>query len=120
MIVPVYSLTVCAYSLSLLASEAAALITFGSAVGAITVTAISAIFHSLSLSSLSFSLSLTLSLSLSLSLSLLASEAAALITFGSAVSAITVAAVSANHFDISPKNAGTIFGIGNTAGCIGS
>ena len=52
--------------------------------------------------------------------SLLATQAAALITFGSAVSAITVAAVSVNHFDISPKNAGTIFGIGNTAGCIGT
>ena len=51
--------------------------------------------------------------------SLDATTAAAFITFGSAVSAITVAAVSANHFDISPKNAGTIFGIGNTAGCIG-
>ena len=51
--------------------------------------------------------------------SLDATTAAAFITFGSAISAITVAAVSANHFDISPKNAGTIFGIGNTAGCIG-
>ena len=51
--------------------------------------------------------------------SLEANQAAAAITLGSAVSAITVAAVSANHFDISPKNAGTIFGIGNTAGCIG-
>ena len=48
-----------------------------------------------------------------------ANQAAVAITLGSAVSAITVAAVSANHFDISPKNAGTIFGIGNTAGCIG-
>lgn len=48
-----------------------------------------------------------------------ANQAAAVITLGSAVSAITVAAVSSNHFDISPKNAGTIFGIGNTAGCIG-
>ena len=52
--------------------------------------------------------------------SLLATQAAGLITFGSAISAITVAAVSVNHFDISPKNAGTIFGIGNTAGCIGT
>jgi Major Facilitator Superfamily len=51
--------------------------------------------------------------------SLDATTAAAFITFGSAISAITVAAVSANHFDISPKNAGTIFGIGNTVGCIG-
>ena len=51
--------------------------------------------------------------------SLEANQAAALITFGSAISAMTVAAVSANHFDISPKNAGTIFGLGNTAGCIG-
>ena len=51
--------------------------------------------------------------------SLDASTAAAFITFGSAISAVTVAAVSANHFDISPKNAGTVFGIGNTAGCIG-
>ena len=52
--------------------------------------------------------------------SLDASTAAAFITFGSAISAVTVAAVSANHFDISPKNAGTVFGIGNTAGCIGT
>ena len=51
--------------------------------------------------------------------SLDASTAATFITFGSAISAVTVAAVSANHFDISPKNAGTVFGIGNTAGCIG-
>ena len=49
-----------------------------------------------------------------------ANQAAALITFGSAISAITVAAVSANHFDISPRNAGTIFGLGSTAGCIGT
>mmetsp|Transcript_10038 Transcript_10038/g.9748 ORF Transcript_10038/g.9748 Transcript_10038/m.9748 type:complete len:503 (-) Transcript_10038:9-1517(-) len=51
--------------------------------------------------------------------SLTAVETASLITLGSAASAMTVAGVSTNHFDISPKNAGTIFGIGNTAGCIG-
>jgi MFS family permease len=52
--------------------------------------------------------------------SLSSAQAAILITSGSAVSAMTVAAVSANHFDISPENAGTIYGIGNTAGCIGN
>lgn len=30
-----------------------------------------------------------------------------------------VGAVSCNHFDLSPKNSGAIFGIGNTAACIG-
>lgn len=50
---------------------------------------------------------------------LTALQTAAFITLGSAVSSITVGAVSCNHFDISPKNSGTIFGIGNTAGCIG-
>ncbi len=44
---------------------------------------------------------------------------AALITLGSAISALTVSSVSCNHFDIAPKNAGTVFGIGNTASCIG-
>ena len=44
---------------------------------------------------------------------------AALITTGSAISALTVSSVSCNHFDIAPKNAGTVFGIGNTASCIG-
>ena len=44
---------------------------------------------------------------------------AALITAGSAISALTVSSVSCNHFDIAPKNAGTVFGIGNTASCIG-
>jgi MFS family permease len=52
--------------------------------------------------------------------SLSSAQAAILITSGSAISALTVAAVSANHFDISPENAGTIYGIGNTAGCIGN
>lgn len=52
--------------------------------------------------------------------SLSSAQAAILITSGSALSALTVAAVSANHFDISPENAGTIYGIGNTAGCIGT
>lgn len=42
-----------------------------------------------------------------------------LITLGSACTALTVASVSCNHFDISPKNAGTIFGLGNTVSCIG-
>lgn len=47
-------------------------------------------------------------------------QAASFITLGSALSALTVGAVSCNHFDISSKkNAGTIFGIGNTASCIG-
>jgi ACS family sodium-dependent inorganic phosphate cotransporter len=32
---------------------------------------------------------------------------------------LTIGAVSCNHFDIAPKNAGTVFGIGNTASCIG-
>lgn len=50
---------------------------------------------------------------------LTALQTAGFITLGSAVSSITVGAVSCNHFDISPKNSGTIFGIGNTAGCIG-
>lgn len=48
-----------------------------------------------------------------------AQQAAGLITAGSAISALTVGAVSCNHFDISPKNAGAVFGIGNTASCIG-
>lgn len=46
-------------------------------------------------------------------------QALLLITIGSALSALTTGAVSANHFDLSPKNAGTIFGLGNTASCIG-
>jgi len=46
-------------------------------------------------------------------------EAAIFVTAGSALSALTVAGVSCSHFDISPRNAGAIFGIGNTAGCIG-
>ena len=50
---------------------------------------------------------------------LTATEAATIITAGSALSSLTVGAVSVNHFDISPRNAGTIFGIGNTASCIG-
>jgi hypothetical protein len=33
-------------------------------------------------------------------------QAAAIITAGSAISALTVGAVSCNHFDISPNNAG--------------
>jgi MFS family permease len=47
------------------------------------------------------------------------SRAAEVIAVGSAMSALTVGAVSCNHFDISKFNAGTIFGIGNTAACIG-
>lgn len=43
--------------------------------------------------------------------------AAGLITAGSALSALTVAGVSCSQFDISPRNAGAIFGIGNTASC---
>ena len=50
---------------------------------------------------------------------LTATEAATIITAGSAISSLTVGAVSVNHFDISPRNAGTIFGLGNTAACIG-
>jgi len=46
-------------------------------------------------------------------------QAAALITLGSTASAITVAAVSCSHFDIAPRNAGTVFAIGNTASCLG-
>ena len=48
-----------------------------------------------------------------------AEQALIAITFGSAASALTVGAVSCNHFDIAPKNAGTVFAIGNTASCIG-
>ena len=48
-----------------------------------------------------------------------AESAEKLITLGSACTALTVASVSCNHFDISPKNAGTIFGLGNTVSCIG-
>ena len=48
-----------------------------------------------------------------------ATSAERLITLGSASSALTVASVSCNHFDISPKNAGTIFGFGNTVSCVG-
>ena len=48
-----------------------------------------------------------------------AQQALIAITFGSAASALTTGAVSCNHFDIAPKNAGTVFGIGNTASCIG-
>lgn len=47
------------------------------------------------------------------------STASELVDIGSALSALTVAAVSVSHFDISPRNAGTIFGLGNTASCIG-
>lgn len=46
-------------------------------------------------------------------------QAAGLITMGSTISAITVAAVSCNHFDIAPRNAGTVFAMGNTASCLG-
>jgi len=46
------------------------------------------------------------------------SDASRLISLGSAVGALTVAGVSCNQFDISPNNAGVIFGIGNTASCI--
>ena len=42
-----------------------------------------------------------------------------LVTLGSACTALTVASVSCYQFDISPRNAGTIFGLGNTASCIG-
>eukprot|EP00981_Chlorochromonas_danica_P000810 scaffold192_cov320-Ochromonas_danica.AAC.21 len=45
-------------------------------------------------------------------------QASFFITIGSALSALTCGAVSCNHFDISPKNAGTIFGLGNTASCL--
>ena len=45
-------------------------------------------------------------------------DASLFITLGSAASALTVAGVSCSQFDISPKNAGAIFGIGNTAGCL--
>ena len=48
-----------------------------------------------------------------------AQQALLAITLGSAASALTIGAVSCNHFDIAPKNAGTVFGIGNTASCIG-
>ena len=50
---------------------------------------------------------------------LTAEKAELFITVGLAFSAFTVASVSCNHFDISPRNAGTIFAIGNTASCIG-
>lgn len=46
-------------------------------------------------------------------------NAALYITAGSALSALTVGGVSCNHFDISPRNAGAIFGLGNTAACVG-
>lgn len=45
--------------------------------------------------------------------------ASELVNIGSALSALTVAAVTVSHFDISPRNAGTLFGIGNTASCVG-
>lgn len=51
--------------------------------------------------------------------SLSVNNAATYITAGSALSALTVGGVSCNHFDISPKNAGAIFGLGNTAACVG-
>eukprot|EP01041_Mallomonas_annulata_P007326 gene7326-14945_t len=47
------------------------------------------------------------------------SQASILITIGSAIGGLTVAGVSCSHFDISPRNAGAIYGIGNTASCIG-
>jgi len=46
-------------------------------------------------------------------------QTAIMINVGTAASALTSAAVSCNHFDLSPRNAGTIFAIGNTIGCIG-
>jgi len=45
--------------------------------------------------------------------------ASELVNIGTALSALTVAAVSVSHFDISPRNSGTIFGLGNTASSIG-
>lgn len=50
--------------------------------------------------------------------SLTAQQSFLLITLGLGFSALTCGAVSCNHFDISPKNAGTIFGLGNTASCL--
>lgn len=44
--------------------------------------------------------------------------AVGLITVGSALSALTSAAVSCNQFDLSPQNSGSIFGIANTASCM--
>ena len=41
-----------------------------------------------------------------------------IMTLGIATSSLTVAGVSCNQLDISPQNAGTIFGIGNTASCL--
>jgi cyanate permease len=44
--------------------------------------------------------------------------AVALITLGGGASALTCGAVSCNQFDLSPRNAGTIFGLANTAACL--
>eukprot|EP00976_Prorocentrum_cordatum_P091415 1188526-Prorocentrum_minimum.AAC.3 len=41
--------------------------------------------------------------------------AAALVTFGLGLSALTLGGVSANHLDIAPRHAGVVFGAGNTA-----
>lgn len=44
-----------------------------------------------------------------------ATTASALITVGLGLSALTLGAVSVNHLDIAPRNAGMVFGAGNTA-----
>lgn len=41
--------------------------------------------------------------------------ASALITLGLGLSALTLGAVSVNHLDVAPRNAGLVFGAGNTA-----
>jgi hypothetical protein len=48
-----------------------------------------------------------------------AAGASSILTVGTGLSALTVAAVSVNHLDIAPRNAGTVFAIGNTAATIG-
>ena len=48
-----------------------------------------------------------------------AEDAVALLTIGMGASALTLAGVSVNHLDIAPRNAGVVFGIGNTAGTVG-
>jgi ACS family sodium-dependent inorganic phosphate cotransporter len=44
-----------------------------------------------------------------------ATAASALITVGLGLSALSLGAVSVNHLDIAPRNAGMVFGAGNTA-----
>eukprot|EP00239_Pterosperma_sp_CCMP1384_P012157 CAMPEP_0197866514 /NCGR_PEP_ID=MMETSP1438-20131217/44255_1 /TAXON_ID=1461541 /ORGANISM="Pterosperma sp., Strain CCMP1384" /LENGTH=487 /DNA_ID=CAMNT_0043485085 /DNA_START=895 /DNA_END=2358 /DNA_ORIENTATION=- len=47
-----------------------------------------------------------------------AEEATSVITIGLGLSALTLGGVSANHLDVAPASAGTVFGAGNTAACV--